>query len=65
MEEHSRVMNISQKVRTGVLFMIDLAGSERAANTQVCICVHVCGYIHLTLDAVSVAAASQYGSGMV
>ena len=35
-EEQSRVMNICQKVRTGVLFMIDLAGSERAANTQVC-----------------------------
>ena len=35
MEQRSRVMNVSQEVRTGVLFMIDLAGSERAAITQV------------------------------
>ena len=39
MEQQSRVLNICQKIRTGVLFMIDLAGSERAANTQVCVCV--------------------------
>ena len=34
-EQRSRVMNVTQKVRTGVLFMVDLAGSERAAITQV------------------------------
>ncbi|CAI7994619.1 Kinesin-like protein KIF19 [Geodia barretti] len=32
-EQQSRVLNMCQKIRTGVLFMIDLAGSERAANT--------------------------------
>ncbi|XP_061425863.1 kinesin-like protein KIF19 isoform X2 [Lethenteron reissneri] len=32
--QSSRVRDISQEVRTGRLFLIDLAGSERAAQTQ-------------------------------
>ena len=29
-------MTESEAVKTGILYMIDLAGSERAAHTQVC-----------------------------
>ena len=32
--QQNRVRNTMQEVRTGKLFMIDLAGSERAANTH-------------------------------
>lgn len=33
-KQRNRVRNIMQEVRTGKLFLIDLAGSERAANTH-------------------------------
>jgi len=33
--QKSRVENVIQEVRVGKLFMIDLAGSERAAQTKV------------------------------
>ena len=33
--QKSRLRNIIEEVKVGKLFMIDLAGSERAANTQV------------------------------
>ena len=32
--QQNRVKNTMQEIRTGKLFMIDLAGSERAANTH-------------------------------
>ena len=32
--QQNRVKNVMQEVRTGKLFLIDLAGSERAANTH-------------------------------
>ncbi len=35
MKQRSRLRNIVEEVKIGKLFMIDLAGSERAANTQV------------------------------
>ena len=33
-KQRSRVRNVIQEIRTGKLFLIDLAGSERAANTH-------------------------------
>lgn len=34
--QKSRVKNAIEEFRVGKLFMIDLAGSERAAQTKVC-----------------------------
>ena len=34
-KERNRVRTTHQSIRTGKLFMIDLAGSERASNTKV------------------------------
>lgn len=41
-KQQSRCRDVLQEVRFARLFMIDLAGSERAA--QVCVCVLVCMY---------------------
>ena len=35
MKQKSRVKNVMQEIKIGKLFMIDLAGSERAAQTKV------------------------------
>ena len=35
MEQQSRVPDIADEIKIGKLFMIDLAGSERASQTQV------------------------------
>lgn len=49
--QRSRVKDILQEVRQGRLFMIDLAGSERASqvshpsrHTHMCTCVHTSTY---------------------
>ena len=43
-KQKSRVKNIMQEIRIGKLFMIDLAGSERAAQTKVFFSFFVCKY---------------------
>lgn len=42
-KQQSRCRDVLQEVRFARLFMIDLAGSERAAQVCVpCVCVHAC-----------------------
>ena len=41
-KQQSRCRDVLQEVRFARLFMIDLAGSERAAQVCVCVCACVC-----------------------
>lgn len=55
-KQQSRCRDVLQEVRFARLFMIDLAGSERAA--QVCVHIYIFIYVYIYSEGVSVGEAT-------